>query len=40
MDGSGSIGNDNWQVMLQFIETVVNGLTIGPNNVQVSPMIC
>ncbi|GFS19596.1 collagen alpha-5(VI) chain [Elysia marginata] len=34
-DGSGSVGSDNFQKTLRFIENVVNGLVIGPYDAQI-----
>lgn len=35
VDSSGSIGPTNWQDILQFMASIVNVLTIGPNDAQV-----
>ncbi|XP_051944830.1 collagen alpha-4(VI) chain-like [Hippocampus zosterae] len=35
VDGSGSIGNANFQEVRRFLRTVVSGFDIGPNNVRV-----
>ena len=35
LDSSGSVGSANWQLMLTFVQNVVNKFTIGRNHVQV-----
>lgn len=35
LDSSGSIGADNWQLVLNFTKSVALGFEIGPQNVQI-----
>ncbi|XP_063397843.1 cartilage matrix protein-like [Mytilus trossulus] len=35
LDSSGSVGSSNWQIMLKFVQNVINIFTIGKDDVQV-----
>ena len=35
LDSSGSIGIDNWLLVLNFTKNVIRGFTVGPNNVKI-----
>lgn len=35
LDSSGSVGSANWQIILKFVQDVVNIFTIGRNDVQI-----
>ncbi|CAC5396123.1 COL6A [Mytilus coruscus] len=35
LDSSGSVGSSNWQIMLKFVQDVINIFTIGKDDVQV-----
>ena len=35
LDSSGSIGQANWELMLNFTESIVTEFTVGPDNVQI-----
>ena len=35
VDSSGSILRNNWQLVLQFMQNIVNDFTIGPNDIQI-----
>ena len=39
VDASGSIGLDNWELVIDFINAVIDGFTIGPDDTQVGMVV-